>query len=71
MYTQCLLANGNKYTTSWIPSKFAEINKIVDLKENEDWDCGWTIIKTYSSVPDDHALILERQYKKCRAQTDI
>jgi len=44
-YTQCKLQKGNTFTTSFIPSEFAKINKIIDLKENGEWSKGWKVIE--------------------------
>jgi len=43
-YTQCKLQKNNIFTTSFIPSEFAKIGKIIGLKKDKQWDEDWKVI---------------------------
>lgn len=53
----------NTFQTSYIPEKFAILNKIVKLKEDGEWNDGWKVIAVSSlrhkddDLPDSHAQI--------------
>jgi hypothetical protein len=62
-YTQCTLRKDNSYQTAFIPTKFATMNKVLKIKdENGNWEDGWVVIGKGSTVdekhlPDSHAEI--------------
>lgn len=67
-YRQCRLKRktktGHSIQTSWIPKKFAEVGKILKLKNHEDeWENGWVVetvsetILEESQLPDYHIAI--------------
>lgn len=66
MYIQCKLQKENRYQVSWIPEKFAVLNKILKLKENEIWEDGWKVIEIgglkLEKVP--HVPTLIRHHRK-------
>lgn len=37
-YKQCRLQNGNRTLVSWIPSKFAKIGRLLELKGEDGWE---------------------------------
>lgn len=43
MFRQCLLANGSRQQTSWIPSLFAYVGAMLRLREAGAWEDGWTV----------------------------
>lgn len=60
-YKQCTLSKKDGTTqVSWIPEKFALLNKVLKLKENEKWDDGWIVKKvgdfrkSEEQLPDSH-----------------
>jgi hypothetical protein len=56
-YRQCKLQKGNSHQMSWIPEKFAVLNKTLKLKgEGEDWDDGWVVKEVHSRREDDEML---------------
>lgn len=42
-YIQCRLQKENLQTVSWIPERFAVLDKIIKIKRNEEWDNGWKV----------------------------
>lgn len=43
-YIQCSLKNGNTYTTTWLPVRFAVEGKYVKLKQKDgSWWDGWLV----------------------------
>lgn len=66
-YSQCTLekptTSGTLRRVSYIPSKFAVLNKIIKVKEDDDtWNDGWTVTSVGNKVsedllPDSHAMI--------------
>lgn len=53
-YTQCQLSKGNVTQTSWIPSGFSIIGRIVALRDDGVWDDGWKIVATWQTVDESH-----------------
>ena len=49
MYKQCRLVKttntGKLYQVSWIPSQFAKVGKVLQLKNSntDTWDSGWIV----------------------------
>lgn len=66
-YRQCKLVKGNMHQTSWIPEKFAILNKVLKLKENGKWVDGWVVEKVSktkladSMLPDYHQEIKDHR----------
>jgi hypothetical protein len=69
MMTQCLMTNevGFRYV-AYIPSKFAEVGKIIDIDDVAE---GLTVEAVYHSMP--YHVVNERSqdYKKTRQASDI
>lgn len=66
-YRHCRLvkpvATGEKVVVSWIPDQFAELGRVVKLKDdNGQWEDGWVVREVWSErlpaseVPDFHEL---------------
>jgi len=75
-YVQCELKkqveNGFVYDIAWIPEKFATIGKQIKIKQEDDtWDCGWAVVKTYSRIEADKIEGCERDYLKQRKVSDV
>lgn len=72
---QCILINataeGKKVMTSWIPEKFAEVGKILKLKEGDEWVDGWEVFKIGSRMESKTVNENSQLYKKHRKGTDI
>ena len=77
-FRQCIMErtiNGqNQITTSWLPEKYAILNKIVKLKNRatEEWSDGW-IVKNVSSMFQEKEEVIERSrdYDRQRKHSDI
>lgn len=52
-YRQCALSKAGfmDYIT-WIPSKFAKINKPLEILLDNEWSTGWIVKEIYSSIQD-------------------
>jgi len=68
---QCVLQKGNVHQTSWIPTKYAKIGKVLKLKGDNGWDNGWVVKNTYSEISSDMLLNLETLPKRHRKHSDI
>ena len=72
---QCVLVNAEsknqRVKTSWIPEKFAEVGKVLKLKESGEWEDGWEVVHVGSRL--DSKIVNENSqlYKKHRRGTDI
>jgi hypothetical protein len=42
-YKQCKLNKDSKYLVTWIPTKLAKVDKVLDIKRDENWLIGWKI----------------------------
>ena len=54
-YKQChmvkQLENGTKHITSYIPEKYAVLNKIVKLRDDDgEWEDGWRVISAGEAI---------------------
>ena len=64
--------SSRKYTTTWIPSKFAVIHKRIELKNEKDiWE-SWVVELVYDP-PLEYEYIRERakDYKQTRKASDV
>lgn len=71
-YVQCTLNKKHVWQIAYIPKEYAELNRVVDLKEGDDWSRGW-LVKFVSSAAMSHDDMLERSqdYKNARKASDI
>lgn len=62
-FQQCKLKKENTFQVAFIPSKFAKVNKMLKIKENDIWTDGWKVFEVYSTIvaeemlPDSHKII--------------
>lgn len=69
MYCQCRLEqstpNGVTHMTSYIPQKYAVVNKVLKLKDNGEWTDGWIVksVGVPNMVPD-HIEKLVRDHRR-------
>ena len=50
-YKQCKLVKGSFTRVAWIPEKFAQVNMILEIKDEGDtWDNGWVVEEVYSTI---------------------
>ena len=71
LYCQCLMRHQNTYRVGWIPNEFAEKNRIIDLKINNKWSKGWTVVSPGIKVSEEYVMAREMDYKKQRKASDI
>jgi len=75
MYRQCRLEKktqtGVSEQVSWIPSRYAVVGRILELKEGESWDNGWQVIS--AGAEQDGAYLIDRSqdYKRTRSASDV
>lgn len=51
-YKQCKLQRKNIQTVAYIPSEFAKVGKVVQIKQEDgSWDDGWTVLSASEAVP--------------------
>lgn len=58
MFTQCLLRNGSRQHTAWIPSKLARIGRSLCIHGQE----GWRVSETYATESEEVVKSYERSY---------
>jgi hypothetical protein len=66
-----LLQRNNEFLTTWIPEVFAEVGKVLKLKENDRWSDGWKVMKVYSRRESTEVSERSKDYKKQRKASDI
>lgn len=71
MYVQCELSKNNVQKVSWIPEKFAIKGNLVDLKEDNEWDKGWTVDAVFNKVSEEVVISNRDAHKYHRKNTDI
>lgn len=75
-YVQCELRKpaetGTFTDTAWIPAKFATVGKTIRIKRDDDtWDDGWIVVRTYSKIEADKIEAGERDHLKQRKVSDV
>lgn len=63
-YTQCLLKNKDYRQVVYIPTKFAEVGKILMLQEKDDWIDGWEVMEVYGTLSSDENLFQKNIHRK-------
>jgi len=67
-YYQCILKNKNKTQTSWIPEKYAKVNKVLRIGDED----GWRVRQVHShGVDEKEAMMHAHIYRTHRRVTDI
>ena len=66
-YCQVLLCKGNEQQTAWIPEKFARINRVLKIKDED----GWVVKELYSISSEDFVRDHERDFRTQRLASDI
>ena len=66
---QCKLINNNIHLTSWIPVKYAKLNKVVSLKNTGKYTVG----VIYNNIILPRSVVIERSndYKRTRKASDV
>lgn len=72
IYQQCILHKGGTMMVSWLPTKFAHKNRIVELKINGEWDNGWKVVTQFGTkITREELDMLEGQHEWTREASDI
>jgi len=59
-YRQCELEKGNKKMISWVPERFAILNKFLRIGDDD----GWRVVTVHASESEDVVKSRERDYKR-------
>ena len=51
-FRQCKLQKGDTYQVSYIPDCYAEIGRLIKLKEGDIWESGWEVIEVSNNKTD-------------------
>ena len=62
MYTQCLLKRNDEFQIAWIPSIFAFVDRLVQLKIDNIWHNGWIVSEIYGTADKARIESHERDY---------
>jgi len=66
-YVQCIMEKGNLQQTSWVPEKFAKMDKFLRLKDDD----GWKVISVGAKSEKKYVEDRSQDYKKTRKASDI
>lgn len=66
------LPEGRQTQVAWLPEKFAEVGRILKLKDNDVWEDGWVVSSIGTALVSDE-IITERSqdYKNTRKASDV
>ncbi len=70
-HRQCKLVKGKATTVSWLPEKFAEVDKFVKLKENGKWADGWKVDFVGTRLPSKYVINRSQDHINQRKASDI
>lgn len=71
-YVQCELRKEGRVEVSYIPQKFAQTGRILELKNNGTWENGWVVASVYGPPRSDEDVLANRDnYKYHRNNTDV
>jgi hypothetical protein len=69
-YRQCRLQKENSQQMSWIPEEFAEVNKVLKLRnEDGEWDNGWTVTSVGNRLEEHYLPNVNQMIKGHRKNT--
>ena len=71
-YKQCILQRNTSMQFTWIPEKYAVLDKWLALENNGEWEEGWKV--TYVSCMSqehDETMSHSQDYKKTRESSDV
>ena len=63
-YTQCKLSKDGYIGIAWIPSEFAQLDKIVKVKIDDKWFDGYKILGVYNTLPKEKVESNSRDYRQ-------
>ena len=70
---QCLLSDGRRTYTAWIPEKFAIEGKIIDIDDDETGSKGRWVVKEVGKASSPYSYVNDRSqdHKRTRKTSDI
>ena len=68
---QCILRKGDLIQTAWLPEKFANVNRYVELKTDDGFDNGWKVVAVGKRLETTYLLERARDYKRTRSASDV
>ena len=69
--TQCRLERAGALQVAFIPAKFAEVDRVIRIKEGGVWSDGWRVDAVWGSLPAEMVEKNERNFKTHRRATDV
>ena len=70
-FTQCLLRRDKYQMVSWIPSGFAQAGHYLKLKQDRQWQDGWLVVSTGSTVSGAYLAQDADDWRRARKASDI
>jgi hypothetical protein len=68
---QCILKNGELEQTAWLPERYANVNRFVELKMDDLWIDGWMVVAVGKRLETTYLLERARDYKRTRGASDV
>jgi hypothetical protein len=66
-YNQCHLTRSHFHQIAYIPSKFAQVGRMLKLKDEN----GWVVQDVYSKYSENKVMADSRDYKETRKASDM
>lgn len=72
LYTQVLLqayeGTTTRFLVTWVPSKFAKVNKVLRLNDDET---QWHVVEKYNTWTEEKLIPKTQDYKRQRKASDV
>ena len=69
-HRQCQLGKKNRIMWTWLPAKYAKVGGVVDLKDDGEWNRGWTVEEVWGEAKSVDVLTRADFWKQHRNGTD-
>lgn len=71
-YKQCLLKKKSRPLIAWLPEQFAKHKKVLELKNDDQWENGWKVEVVYKiRLSEEQLRERSQDYKHTREASDI
>ena len=71
-YQQCKLRKGNLRMISWLPVRYAKVNKILKIKKEGVWQDGWIVLDKYwEEITEEKLKLVRDQCFNTRDVSDV
>lgn len=71
MMTQCRLERNGAYDNAFIDARLAQVGRVLNIRENDEWSRGWWVISAGASLDDKVVQANERNWKTHRKGSDF